>query len=96
MFVLICIFLLFHTTGVVAADPVLYFSDIASGPRTNNSDISGGRMPGQDGAIVTIWGVNLGSARGDSKVYCNGAEAAYYHSWADATSPAEAKALLSR
>ncbi|MEW6364512.1 MAG: CARDB domain-containing protein [Acidobacteriota bacterium] len=72
----------------MAAPPVLHFSDLTSGPRTGNSDSSGGRTPGRDGAIVTIWGTNLGSSRGSSKVYCNGVEAASYYSWGDATSPA--------
>jgi len=70
------------------ADPVLFFSDLASGPRTGNSDTSGGRS-GQDGAIVTIWGRNLGSGQGSSKVYANGAEAASYYAWGNATAPAD-------
>jgi len=69
------------------ADPVLYFSDITSGPKLGNSDASSGRVAGLDGAIVTIWGVNLGASRGDSKVVCNGADAASYYYWGDATAP---------
>src|SRR3989304_9430405 len=61
--------------NAAAADPVLYFSDITSGPKSGNSDTSGGRS-GLDGAIVTIWGANLGSTQGSSIVYINGAEAA--------------------
>jgi len=73
---------------VAATDPVLFFSDITSGPRSGNSDTSGGRS-GLDGAIVTLWGRNLGSARGGSQVYANGAEAASYYLWGNATAPAD-------
>jgi hypothetical protein len=71
-----------------ADDPVLYFSDLTSGPKTGNSDTSGGRS-GQDGAIVTIWGRNLGGAQGSSRVYANGAEAASYYTWGNAVAPAD-------
>jgi len=69
-------------------DPVLFFSDLVSGPRAGNGDASGGRS-GQDGAIVTLWGRNLGSTQGSSKVYANGVEAASYYSWGNATAPAD-------
>jgi len=72
-----------------AAAPIIYFSDITSGPKTGNTDTSKGLPSGQDGAIVTIWGKNIGSSQGNSKVYCNGAEAAAYYSWGNATSPAD-------
>jgi hypothetical protein len=71
-----------------AADPVLCFSDITSGPRSGNSDTSQGQPAGQDGAIVTIWGNNLGDAQGNSKVFAGGAEARVY-SWGRATAPAD-------
>jgi hypothetical protein len=71
-------------TDVTATDPVLYFSDITSAPKSGNSDTSGGRS-GIDGAIVTLWGSNLGNARGSSQVYINGAEAASYYTWGNAT-----------
>ncbi len=68
--------------------PVLYFSDVTSGPRSGNSDSSGGLPPGQNGAIVTVWGTGIGSSRGGSKIYCNGAEAPSYYYWGNATKPA--------
>jgi len=70
-----------------ATEPVLYFSDITSGPKQGNSDASPGRVAGLDGAIVTIWGVNIGATQGDSKVVCNGADAASYYYWGNATAP---------
>jgi len=72
------------------AQPVLCFSDLTSGPRTGNSDNSFGHGD-QDGAIVTVWGKNLGSAQADSKIFANGAEAIVY-SWGDATAPANLSA----
>ena len=69
-------------------DPVLYFSDITSGPKSGNSDISGGRS-GLDGAIITVWGRNLGGAQAGSKVFANGVEAASYYTWGNATAPAD-------
>jgi hypothetical protein len=73
-------------SSTATADPVLYFSDITSGPKSGNSDASGGRS-GLDGAIVTIWGSNLGSTQGNSKVYINGIEAVSYYAWMNATAP---------
>lgn len=58
--------------------PVLNFSDIDSGPKTGNTDGIG------SGAIVTIWGNNLGSAQGASKVYVGGVEATAIYYWKDA------------
>ena len=63
------------SSTTAAGDPLLYFSDITSGPKSGNSDTSDGRS-GLDGAIVTLWGRNLGGAQGSSKVYVNGVEAA--------------------
>jgi len=74
--------------ATLATDPVLFFSDLTSGPRTGSSDTSGGRS-GQDGAIVTLWGHNLGSAQGSGKVYANSAEAASYYYWGNAIAPAD-------
>jgi hypothetical protein len=66
-----------------AALPVLNFSDIDSGPNTGNTDGLG------SGAIVTIWGNNLGTSQGSSRVYVGGVEAAYIYYWknADGTLP---------
>jgi hypothetical protein len=74
--------------SAAAGDPLLYFSDLTSGPKTGNMDTSGGRS-GQDGAVVTIWGRNLGSSRSSSQVFVNGAEAASYYAWGNATAPAD-------
>jgi len=65
--------------------PVLYFSDLAGGPRSGNSDNSLGQTAGQDGAIVTVWGRNLENAQ----VYCGGTQAANYYFRGNATQPAD-------
>ncbi|MCL5991442.1 MAG: IPT/TIG domain-containing protein, partial [Bacteroidetes bacterium] len=59
--------------------PVLYFSDITSGPKTGNSDNSLGQTPGQDGAIVTIWGRNFSSGNADVKIFCNGMQSQFIY-----------------
>ncbi len=66
------------TTGTFSAStasPVLNFSDITSGPKTGLNDGKG------SGAIVTIWGQNLGDMQGDSKIYIGNQEAAYVYYW---------------
>ena len=65
--------------------PILFFSDITSGPKTGNSDNSLSQVSGQNGAIVTIWGRHLENA----KVFCNSVEAACYYFRGNATQPAD-------
>jgi hypothetical protein len=73
---ILCILLLLSTTLAEAA--VLNFSDITSGPRTGNTDGTG------SGAIVTIWGQQLGSTQGTSKIYVGNVEATAIYYWKDA------------
>ena len=70
--------LLLMAPAAFALVPVLHFSDINSGPKTGLNDGLG------SGAIVTIWGNNLGDLQGDSKVYIGNKEAAHVYSWAKA------------
>ncbi len=72
----------------VAQAPVLYFSDLTSGPATGNTDSSGGRVAGRDGAIVTVWGRNFGSSLLGVRIFCGGVEASSTYSLSDATAPA--------
>lgn len=65
-------------TGVAYAAPTLNFSDITSGPKTGNTDGEG------SGAIVSVWGNNLGSTQGASKVYVGNVEATKVYYWKDA------------
>ena len=88
LFFAIAALLLPASPAVQAMGPVLCFSDLQSGPRTGNSDTSREQAAGRDGAIVTVWGENLGGSQGDSKVVVNGAEARVY-SWGNATAPAD-------
>jgi hypothetical protein len=71
-----------------SASPLLCFSDLASGPKTGNTDVSLSQTAGADGAIVTVWGKNLGASQGTSKVFVNGVDAKVY-SWRNATTPAD-------
>jgi hypothetical protein len=67
-----------------AASPVLYFSDLDWGPK------SGWEGSATRGAAVTVWGQNLGTARGSSYITVNGAALtsdADYAEWG-ATGPA--------
>ena len=70
--------------GAIAAEaPVLYFSDIINGPKSGLGDGLG------QGAIVTVWGVNLGNLQGGSKIYFKDSndvsvEAAHVYYWKNA------------
>ncbi len=63
----------------VLAAPVLNFTDIISGPATGNTDTQG------SGAIVTVYGNNLGSTQGTSTIYVGGVEATQIYYWRNAT-----------
>jgi hypothetical protein len=68
--------------------PVLCFSDLVGGPNSGSTESSPGGPAAGDGAIVTVWGFNLGTGGGDDKLYCNGAEASFYYYWGPAMSAA--------
>src|SRR3954471_10104682 len=72
---------------LLAADPFLAFSDLDSGPATGNGDTSRGQAAGIDGALVTVWGADLGASQGASEIRVGGAVARIY-AWGDATPPA--------
>ncbi len=79
---LICFFIVIPST-LYAAQPLLYFSDIINGPKAGLGDSLG------EGAIVTLWGKNLGTEMGGSKVYFKDAqntvrEMAYVYYWENA------------
>lgn len=71
-------YLLFNPLTVYALNPVLFFSDLVDGPKTGLGDGLG------SGAIVTIWGTNLGSFQGTSTVKVGGVTAAYVYYWGNA------------
>ena len=73
-----CILFLLFAATAYGATPVLHFSDLTSGPKTGLGDRLG------DGAIVTVWGINLGSSQGSSKIYCGGVEADHVYYWENA------------
>ncbi len=67
--------------------PALFFSDLTSGPKTGNSDISLGQTANQHGAIVTVWGNKLGTTPGT--VTINGATVpgSLIYFWGNAVQP---------
>lgn len=69
---------IFSVVGTVTAAPTLCFSDIVSGPKTGNSDGVG------SGVIVTVWGSELGSSQGTSKIYIGAVESDHVYYWKNA------------
>jgi hypothetical protein len=74
--VLISIFLV--PINCFAHAPVLAFSDLTDGPKTGLGDGLG------SGAIVTVWGWNLGSSQGASTITVDNVNAAYVYYWGNA------------
>lgn len=60
------------------AAPVLCFTDLVDGPKTGLGDGLG------SGAIVTVWGWNLGSSQGASTITIGGVAPAYVYYWGNA------------
>jgi hypothetical protein len=71
----------------LAGDPVLAFSDLAYGPSSGNSDTSLGQTAGLDGAIVSLWGLNLGASQGASSISVGGVPASRIYYWGNALPP---------
>lgn len=91
---LVLLFALGNLTLFASANPFICFTDITSGPATGNTDISQpGQVSGQEGAIVTLWGKNLGMLQGTSQVLVGGIAARIY-GWRNATTPAELYSTL--
>jgi len=76
-FIIIFCSLLFFVkiSAAQAAGPVLFFSDLTSGPKT------GWEGSATKGAAVTIWGKNFGTTRGSNYVTVNGAQITEYAEW---------------
>src|SRR5262249_38610846 len=71
----------------VGASPALFFTDLASGPRRGNGDTSKGQSANQDGALVTVWGANLGTSQGTSTITLGGVTPTAIYYWGNATPP---------
>ncbi|KPK96505.1 MAG: hypothetical protein AMJ95_13870, partial [Omnitrophica WOR_2 bacterium SM23_72] len=67
--------LTFSLSAAYAAAPVIFYSDLESGPKTGGQD--------NKGAFVTIWGRNFGSSRGTSYISVGGGQADNYPIWTD-------------
>lgn len=72
---LIACALLMSPAAAQASSPVVFYTDLTSGPKT------GGQ--GNAGAFVTIYGRNFGAARGASSVTIGGGQASAYPLWSD-------------
>ncbi|MCF6298747.1 MAG: right-handed parallel beta-helix repeat-containing protein [Thiomicrorhabdus sp.] len=74
------------STTAYAAEPVIFFSDLISAPKSGWDSSEPDK-----GAIVTIWGRNFGTQRGSSYVTVNGikltAESDYKDVWAKTNNP---------
>jgi hypothetical protein len=70
--------------------PVLLFSDLPNGPNTGNTDTSQGQPSGVNGAIVSLWGQNLGTSQGSSTVTINGSTSSAIYFWGNASASAPA------
>ncbi len=85
----IFLYLFLFVDSLFAQQPFIAFSDLISGPATGNSDHSQiGQVSNADGAIVTLWGMRLGSSQNGSKVIVGGKEARIYR-WVNAIGPAD-------
>ena len=68
------LFLLWPTL-VFASPPVMFFSDLTSGPNTGGQD--------NKGVFVTVWGRNFGASQGASTVSVGGGLVDNYPEWSD-------------
>jgi hypothetical protein len=80
---ILCGVILSSSNVQASQSPILNFSDLINGPKSGLGDGLG------EGAIVTIWGNNLGSSQGTSKVYFKDSnntirEAAHIYYWKNA------------
>jgi hypothetical protein len=73
------------STATAGTPPALFFSDLNV---ASNTGLTDGSVKNQ-GAIVTIWGTNLGSSQGTSTITVGGVAPAYIYYWknADGTLP---------
>lgn len=70
------------------AGPVLFFTDLTSGPVTGGENDAG--------VFLTLYGLRFGASRGDSFVSINGVEVARYHSWNPPDSTIESERFNAR
>jgi hypothetical protein len=73
--VLFAIIFLLLLANAYASAPVIFYSDLTSGPNTGGQN--------NKGAFVTIWGNNFGATRGSSYVSIGGGQADNYPVWSD-------------
>jgi hypothetical protein len=75
IFLLTILLLIFEVSLAFAATPVIFFSDLTSGPKTGGQN--------NKGVFVTIKGKNFGATQGTSHVSIGGGQADNYPVWSD-------------
>jgi len=71
----VCFFFILLSGTAFAVAPIMFYSDLTSGPTIGGQD--------NKGVFVTIWGKNFGSAQGNSYVTIGGGQADNYPEWSD-------------
>lgn len=87
LFFFLILFFCFFCSHAFAAAPVLFFTDIDSGPKT------GWNQSSTKGAAVSIWGLNFGSTRGNSYVRCGDVNLTSDSSYAEWGASARARGM---
>src|SRR5580698_7280895 len=72
---MLCAALLMVATASWGVSPILFYTDLTSGPKFGGQNNAG--------AFVTIYGRNFGGTRGSSSVTINGRSAGSYALWTD-------------
>ena len=67
------LFLIISTAAWATVSPVIFYSDLTSGPNTGGQN--------NNGVFVTIWGNNFGSTQGSSTVTVGGGAVANIQTW---------------
>ena len=73
--ILAATFVFLTVSFVYASQPVIFFSDLTSGPKTGGQN--------NKGVFVTIWGKNFGETKGASYVTIGSSQADSYPEWSD-------------
>ena len=75
LLMVVSFFVVCGSSVVMAAKPVVFFSDLTSGPKTGGKD--------NNGLFVTVTGKNFGAQRGTNVVAVGGGAVAGYPIWSD-------------
>ena len=71
----LAVFFVLFSTSLASASPVIFYSDLTSGPKTGGLN--------NNGVFVTIWGNNFGQKRGGSIIRVGAGAVANYREWSE-------------